>query len=549
MNQIQVTKVMDNAYNYNNTISKFGIRVDANNQNVTSYTASDTSYGSVVIDFTPINSLISNEFLFSYKYRLKIVGTKNVAASFLLEPGYYTIAPSIFTECTNTILNMDSAAVTVQTGRVVPVLLPYREVVDAAYQTQFVGGYVDLNSNISPSFEASDSFTDKYIYRCDGQDMYGVQRYLNNYFSVISNTDTETILEIRGIVRIPTGITQYLCDDKQFFLNTKSLSLNLNFNNLAKTFKYTLNQPGGPIITSISVVDGAGSLSLGFLEKPTLRIYTCDPVTPFDKNLYYNGYTNYTSNSQNFVETLISGSTTTLSLNNININNIPNYLYLLVRDGDQTNYKSGNGIGIESISIRSDNTALNLFKFNSYDLYEISKKNNYQFDYNTFKNCSVVCLPFSLLFDNNMFYSSASSLNMNFSIEVVIKNTSASQTITNIESLLVFQYDGVMVTDIQSGTKRLISNFVDSSSFLASPVMWTDTCASKKSKRILNGGWLSAILSALPAVISGISTAVGIVKPIAKSLICDQVPTQGAGLMNSSGGSVLSRSSLKKRQY
>lgn len=555
MNSIQVVKSMDASYNYNNQVNKFAIKLDSNNLNVTDYAATDASYQSVQINLTPINSLILNQLLFSYKYRLKVTGTAGAGATNLLEPGYFAISPSIFTECTNAILTIDSASTTVQTNRIIPALLPYRDVNDRAFQTQFIGGAPDFVSYTGSSYQSTNPLSDNYMYECDGQDMYGFQRYLNDYWSIISNSPTETILEINGLVRIPTGISQYMTDNKEFFLGTKNMSLNLNFNDLARTFKYMLAAVGSPTITNVQVVDGSGTASNAFIEKPSLRIYTCDYPIPPEKDIYYNSATNYIANSQTFVQTLSPGASATLSLNNININNIPNNMYLMVRDLDQTNYKTGNGIAIDSIDVRTDNTALSVFKYNNFDWYQIAKKNNYQFDYHTFKNNSVLFIPMTMLIDNNQFYSSASGQNLNFTINVTVRNPSTGQLINNLEALLVFQYDGIMVTSLSQGTKTLMYNFVDVNSWLSSPVMWSDTCVAKRSRKQINGGWLGALISAVPSVISGISAVANIAKPIAQKLICENAPINqsgqpsGAGLVTTSGGAVLSRNSLRKKLY
>lgn len=552
MNSIQIVKSMDAAYNYNNQVNKFAVKLDANNLNVTDYTATDASYQSVQINFSPINSLISNQLLFSYKYRLKVTGTAGAGATNLLEPGYFSVSPSIFTECTNAILTIDSASTTVQTNRIIPALLPYRDVCDRAFQTQFIGGAPDFVSYTSTSYQSTNPLSDNYMYECDGQDLYGFQRYLNDYWSIISNSPTETIIEISGLVRVPTGgVSQYMTDNKEFFLGTKNMSLNLNFNDLSRTFKYMLAAVGSPTITSVQVVDGSGNASSAFIEKPFLRIYTCDYPIPPEKDIYYNSATNYSANSQTFVQNLSPGATTTLSFNNININNIPNNMYLMVRDLDQTAWKTGNGIAIESIDVRSDNTALNSFKFHQYDWFQIAKKNNYQFDYQTFKNNTVLFIPMTMLLDNNQFYSSASNQNLNISINITVRNPSSGQLITNLEALLVFQYDGIMVTSLSQGTKTLMFNFIDVNSWLSSPIMWSDTCVAKRSRKQINGGWLGSLISAIPSVISGISAVANIAKPIAQKLICENAPVNpsGSGLVTVSGGTVLSRNSLRKKLY
>lgn len=552
MNSIQVVKSLDSAYNYNNQINKFAVRVDPNNLNVTDYAATDTSYQSVQINLTPINGLISNQLLFSYKYRLKVTGTAAGGATNLLEPGYFSIAPSIFSECTNVIFNIDSASSTVQTNRVIPALLPYRSVADRAFQTQFIGGAPDFVSYTGSSYQSTNPLSDNYMYECDGQDMYGFQRYLNDYWRIISNSATETILEINGLVRVPTGLSSYMSGEKEFYLATKNMSLNLNFNNLANTFKYMLAAVGSPTITNVQVVDSSGNPSSNFIDKPLLRVYSCDPPVGIERDIYYNSATNYIPNFQTFSGLSLSpGATTTLNFNNINVNNIPNNCYLIVRDLDQTNYKTGNGIAVESIDVRSDNTALNVFKYNNVDWYQIAKQNNYQFDYQTFKNNSVLFIPMSMLIDNNNIYSSASNKNINMGINITVRNPSSGQLINNLEAILVFQYDGIMITSISQGTKSLVFNMIDVNSWFSSPVMWSDTCEAKRARKHINGGFISSLVAALPSVISGISTIANIAKPIAQKLICENAPVNpsGAGLVSTSGGAILSRNSLRKKLY
>lgn len=555
MNSLQPVKILDAAYNYNNQVNKFGINVSPNNMNVTEYAATDSSYTSVQINFAPITTLLSNKLLFKYKYRLSITGTAGVGATNLLEPGFFTIEPSIFTQCTNAIIDIDGCGFTVQTGKIIKSLLPYRHVVDAAYQTQPIGGYSDFISTTGTSYSASNTMTDDYIYDCAGTQMYGFQRYLNNFWKVISNSPTNTIIEVNGIVRIPTGVSQYMTDNQEFFLGTKNISLNLNFNNLANTFKYLNAATGSPTITSIQVVDGAGAASVSFLEKPTLRIYTCDFPLPPTKDIYYNTATNYIANQQNFVQNLSAGSSTVLPFNNININNVPNYIYISVFDGNNTNWKTGNALAIDSINVRSDNQALNIYKFDQNDLWEFSKKSNYQFDFNTFHNNTIICLPFSMLVNNNDFYSSASNQTLNFAIDITCRNPSSGQLITNLEANVVFQYDGIMISSLQAGTKSKFFNFVDVNSFINAPIMWTDTCDYKRSKKQLNGGWIGSLISgaisALPAIVSGVQAIGQVAKPIVQKMVCDTVPVNpsGAGLMQSSGGAVMSRSSMRKKLY
>lgn len=544
MSDIQVVKLVDSSLNYNDQNNKFGVQVSVN-ENMTQYVSSDNSYSNVTFNFTPISGLISNKLLFKYKYRLALVGV--AGGTNLLEPGFFQIEPNIFLQCSNVITNIDTAGQTIQASKILPCLLPYRHVIDDAYQT--ITPTNDYTSLIGTSYSDSDTFSNNYIYRCDDVDMHGFERYRNTFFRIISNTPTTAVIEIEGIARIPTGLTQFMTDKQEYYLMTKNINITMSFNNLANTFKYLIAAPGSSSFSSIKVVDNSGLDSVGFSENPALRVYSCNSPIPPTKSLYYNTATQYSTYIQNYVQDLSPGASTTLSFNNLQIQQIPNNLYLIVRDGVAGNWKTGNGLAIESINVQAGNDPQNIFKFNQFDLWEVSRKFGYVLDYQTFKNCTVICMPFSMLFNNNTFYSSSTNQVMNFTLDINVKNPSASQLVSNIEVIVVTQQDGVMTTSMSGGgTKNLRYNFVGPESFLSAPILWSDTCEAKRGRGKYNGGWLSALLSAIPAVISGIQTVGQIAKPIVKQLVCDQ-PQQGAGLMQSSGGTVMSRSALSKRVY
>lgn len=544
MSDIQVVKLVDSSLNYNEQNNKFGVQVSVN-ENMTQYVASDNSYQNVVFNFTPISGLISNKLLFKYKYRLALTGV--AGGTNLLEPGFFQIEPNIFLQCSNVITNIDTAGQTIQASKILPCLLPYRSVIDDAYQT--ITPTNDYTSVIGTSYESSNTFTDQYIYRCNDVDMHGFERYRNTFFKIISNTPTTAVIEIEGIARVPTGLSQFMDSKQEYYLLSKNINISMSFNNLANTFKYLIGAPGSSAFTNIRVVDNSGLDSVGFSENPSLRVYSCNSPIPITKSVYYNTATQYTSYIQNYVQDLSPGASTTLSFNNLQIQQIPNNFYLIVRDGVNTNWKTGNGIAIESINVQAGNDPQNIYKLNQFDLWETSRKYGYQLDYQTFKNCTVICMPFSMLFNNNTFYSSSTNQVMNFTLDINVKNPSPAQLIQNIECIVVTQQDGVMTTSVNGGgTKYLKYNFVGPESFLSAPILWSDTCEASRGKKTYNGGWISALLSAVPAVISGIQTVGQIAKPIVKQLVCDQ-PQQGAGLMQSSGGTIIPRSALGKRIY
>lgn len=550
MDSVQIVKYAQGSLNYNDQPNKFAITETKKQYAMTEYQSNSLTYGTVTFNIIPNGEVVSSHILFKYQYKLKITGT--AAGTNLLEPGFYSITPNIFLSCSNINTVIDTASQGIQCSDVVPLLLPYKSTVDNAFCTQNVGGYSDYSSLVGSTYESANIFSDKYIHRIDGVDLYGFQRYNNTYFTVDSNTSTQAIITVSGECRLPTGMTEFMENKEEMFLACTKISLVLNFNNLAETFKYmTPGTPGASVITAVNVVDSAGNNTVNFSEYPLIRLLTCAKPFEYTKELYYNTATTYTPNIQNYVRNLSPGAETLLNFTNLQLQGIPNNLYIMVTDNDQTLWKTGNALSILQLDVQVGVAKQNLVQLDQFDLFEISRKCNYQYDLKTFLNNSVVCIPFSMLVDGNTNFSGGVNQNVTMSMKITVKNPSSSQLITNIKCVLLSQYDGIMTTSMLSmGRKTLNYNFITDEAYATAPYVWSDSCEGKQIRKTLNGGWVGSLISAIPSVIGAVSSIASVAKPIAQRLLCDQPNSQpiqpsGAGLVK--GGAVYNREQLRQR--
>ncbi len=214
---------------------------------------------------------------------------------------------------------------------------------------------------------------------------------------------------------------------------------------------------GGALWSHSSLGSTFTSCNVTVVEAEMLMMYiTPDPLQQIPKNNLYSYYEPalYPTQTQT---PITAGALTTIAMNNVQLNSIPNRIFLFVSENDNQNsmLKSDVYFGIENVSISFDNRDNLLSNATSEQLYQMAVKNGTNLSWNQWtKDCgSVLALDFGS--DIPLRLSQAVGLRGNYNLRITVQcRNLKSTTVTPTFNCVVIS-EGVMSIDDQQVTRSI----------------------------------------------------------------------------------------------
>lgn len=178
-------------------------------------------------------------------------------------------------------------------------------------------------------------------------------------------------------------------NNKSAFLGLNNLTITMNLgdaNRIMSNASYAMNQAGTASIPTISNVlfksYSNAKLLLNFLTIPPVLYSKIEP-----KNIV--NYNQYTSYNYSVGSAIAPKATTTMSFNNIQLNQIPSKILIFARKSNLNTYDSNSFMVIKNVSINFCNKSGLLSSATQPQLYDMSVRNGLQMNYYEFSGSGI----------------------------------------------------------------------------------------------------------------------------------------------------------------
>lgn len=214
---------------------------------------------------------------------------------------------------------------------------------------------------------------------------------------------------------------------------------------------------GGALWSHSSLGSVLTSCNVTVVEAEMLMMYiTPDPMQRIPRNNLYSYYEPALYPTQTQVPVL-AGALTTIAMNNVQLNSIPNRVFLFVSENDNQNsmLKSDVYFGIENVSISFDNRDNLLSNATNEQLFQMAAKNGTNISWNqwTKEVGSVLALDFGA--DIPLRLNQAVGLRGNYNLRITVQcRNLKSSTVTPTLNCVVIS-EGIMSIDNQQVTRSI----------------------------------------------------------------------------------------------
>lgn len=354
-------------------------------------------------------------------------------------------------------------------------------------------------------------------------DLRGSQVYL-----VSSAFDGGTVTTFNFEIYEPAMISplSYQEEDANAFVGVQGINLQLNHNWSSGVIWSDAANPA-LLFTSFNVT---------FSQAPELIINT---MTPNELVEAYNPMKTYAYNSSAVTynstpgAALNAGASVSQVSNNIQLNSIPSVIYVFVRRSkeERTRVHTDTFCRINSVSVRFGNKAGLLSNADSRDLYQISKRNGYQYSYGAWYNeqGAVLCLKPDRDLSLDLGEAPGLVVQKQFQITVNYTNQSASN-FTRADLVVVPIYAGAFM--IRNGLATQSNGLLNPQQILSAPIFKESSYRDYAERDIYGEGFWSdfakgfkkgfkgtldlgeKIAPFIPGVGPQVSAALGALKPI-----------------------------------
>lgn len=347
--------------------------------------SANTSTNPNVVNFSyttpsPAN-IIDRRFYVRYDLDITITGTGNPLTAYGVSDALRFLP--INSSCTSLELTLNNAKTAVVPyqwmdafSRFIPMDVLRKELSLSTSQPDLFGDYAD---GTGPK-NVLGSYTDNSINSPS----------LRGSIVPISSSEGNGTSTFRFLITEPLFCPPLLYQDKDVngFIGVQNISLQLNHTwNLSTTWSHA---SGGNALSAITV---------GMHSPPELLLSIMTPndlVEPYDEKKTYaynsSNITPYVTQAGN----ILSGATTNVQSGNIQLSCIPSRIFVCARmaKNSKTVETPDTFLRLNSVSVQFGNKSGLLASADSDDLYQISKRNGYQYDYNAFHDYqgSVLCL-------------------------------------------------------------------------------------------------------------------------------------------------------------
>lgn len=175
------------------------------------------------------------------------------------------------------------------------------------------------------------------------------------------------------------------------FLGINNMTITLNINNAKKVFSSGTYAK----ISATAKAPTISNISLVKFEEPKLLLnFFTLPPTLYDKIApkNVNNYLQYATYTYQYTNTITSGNSTTISFNNVQLNQIPQKMIIVARKKlSEQNWNDSNSfMVIENISMNFNNKAGLLSSANQQQLFNMSVRNGSQQNYYEFSGSGAI---------------------------------------------------------------------------------------------------------------------------------------------------------------
>lgn len=462
---LKAVRVLDPRITINDQSNKtYGVFTGPAQNTYRIVTSTNFSNSSIILDCNPpsMQTYINRKIWIETQYRLTFTGTSTLGNVLLQAPGLPTASGTVpagnvsylnapraypFAQiCANAQITMGNMSISTNLNTYQRALTRYMNLVD------------QRNLDLSDTPAMLDQHFDYFVPAGQqNQIQYSNRNPLGSYIAnpheeprgsfigclVTSNTDTAA--EVLMTVVEPYWVSPELYergDEQVAFIGLNNMQFQFNLaarggGNIINGLWSTAADPTLSIITSASA-DVLGARA--FINYLTPQITQEIPRTVF---YGYYELTNYQTQS---VAPLLSGASTQLQMNAVQLNSIPNraYVFISERDADFNYTKTDTYLSIDSINVTWENQDGLLNNASQHDLYEMSVRNgcNESFRQWSYDVGSVLCFSFSSDIALNSLDAPGKRGQYNFSFQINVTNQTRNSVIPVINCLIV--QEGVM---------------------------------------------------------------------------------------------------------
>ena len=321
------------------------------------------------------NIAISREVLVHMTYRVTFTGTAGTLnGGTLLYPGLYDAPRSMPLASTtqSAQATINNASVAMNTYQVIHPLMRCN-ISDDELRRDF-----SLAPSMLDSYQNyDDPYTQGYGIANDPLQNYGQNSYFNPRggfpLTIVSNpavgagNPATAIVEFETVEPLIMSPFNNAGDNNVAFIGVQTLTLQLNFINIARVWSHSAGNGNAGVISAVTVAfPVAPELLLNFITPSPLQDIPLSNVYSYNTTDIY---------PQDLAQTVAPGATVTINSQNIQLNYIPRRILAFVRRSDATSTfaTTDTYFRINGVSINFDNISGVLSGANSQQLYEMSK--------------------------------------------------------------------------------------------------------------------------------------------------------------------------------
>lgn len=264
-------------------------------------------------------------------------------------------------------------------------------------------------------------------------------RYMKSVIEVISNTNTEAVVDVTFISPIMLKPCSWKNNDHltKGLFGVEKFTYIQQFKSNLEDFVFC-NGAAGNVIDNIDY-EIRGNPSLLIQE------YELQPDMALPSNIVSYPYEDYSSQITNLSGSVASGATTTLKANSIQTGGTPSYFafYIREQDRDRSFINPITAARINSLRILFD-TKKPLTGASSSQLYEIAKKNGYSLTFEDFAYRSGGYMVCKVPTDINLDSLDAVGRTMRHSFSVEVNFTNQTNREINYELVIFYTYVGAL---------------------------------------------------------------------------------------------------------
>jgi hypothetical protein len=420
--------------------------------------ANSASNTAITFSYKPSQGLIlSRRMYIKYKLRLTFAGT---SSGQLIKTGTDDALAQfpLQSSCSNISLRLNGSELQLSNcASVLPVLLRYSNFYDQSLDYSTAPSMID-------QYQSFDDYTtlgsNRNVLANFGENtMYQTRGSLE--YTIVSNTSTNAVVdvEVSEPLFIPTLLFAHMKQGPGFS-NVQDLNLTFTLRNINRAWSHS--NAGGSTLTSVSVQVGGATSTLPELLFQEL---TADATLSESVNDLNRTYLYPYKNLQTYIydnlsgSTVSAGATSTLSVNSIQVGQIPSAVYVAVQEridtketGDRQWRATNSFATIQRLGFSVNGQANILSEANQEQIYQVCQENGLQDCFQSFKRFVGSSVLLQVGKDIPITSGTAAGVGTNFNLQfnqIEVKNI--SQSTKQYEVVVVLVFDAIFGINSTNG--------------------------------------------------------------------------------------------------